>query len=202
MKMIQNKTLFLIVALGAICLAPAEASLPSTYVVPKAKQLWDRITLPGASLFNAQELSIDVGPTYTLPENTAIFEPGGGKGVWGLDLGSDYWIKKYAGLGVDTGITDTRQANDLIFSHLDVRGSLRAPLDFGSGNQFLAHFAAQASVGFGKDFQDGAYETTFQPALAVRFTPMIGLNGGYRRVFETDHNNNKGIWLVDIEVAF
>ena len=196
-------TIIITAALATMVVTAFADSMPTYYPVEKGKHIYDAATRPGAILFQSQELSLDVGTTYTTPADTTILQPGGSKGKWGMDLGADYWIKRYVGLGLSTGIADTRTANVLIFSHVDIRGSLREPFDLlDPGNSFLKHFALVESAAFGRDLEDGANETTLAAMFDFRLTPVIGFESGYRRIFENGPRNDQAPWVIDFQIAF
>lgn len=201
MKMIKLTLITVAVLLTAAASVFAD-SIPSTYIVPKGKQLLDKALMPGYSLFNSQELSFDIGPTYTLPASTTIFQKGGSKGVWGGDFAATYWIKRYFGLGLDTGIINTKQRNDLVFSHADITFDARLPLDFVSASVPFKNVALTGAGMIGKDFSNGAYETTLEAGAEFRFTPMLGFGGEYRRTFEVGPNNDKGEIVTYLSFSF
>jgi hypothetical protein len=192
-------SILMLVLLAGISAAMA---LPSTYAGGKITQGYDYMTRPGQYLFNSQELSFDIGGSYTTPEGTTIFSERGGKGVWGFELDSTYWIKRFAGIGIFTGIVNTKVHNDLVFSHLDPAVSLRLPFDLISNTVPFRNVAAVGDGAFGRDLEDGQYETILDAGIIVRLTKHIGVGAKDRHVWETANANNKNQILVFGEIDF
>lgn len=188
MKFIQSIAVVVAFLMGMAC-ASAQG-----YAWPKAKQTYQYLATPGQQEFQSQEFVIGIGPSYCLPANVNIGESGGGKGVWGIDGQADYYPSRYAGLGIDSGLTNTRVQNDLVVDHLDLQLDLRLPLDVVLG-PYGKYFALKFSPGIGKDFTDGAYETVLKAGAVVRLSQHVGIEADYRRTFEpmgvgTTHNDS------------
>ena len=188
--------------------ASLEASdIPSTYVVPKAQQTYDYLTAPSTTLFNSQELSIDIGPSYTTPGGTTIFSQGGTRGEWGIEGQAIYWIKRYAGVGIYSGIVNTKQRNDLVVSHFGPEISGRIPLDLFGNVAPLRNVSIVADVGEGEDFRNGAFQTLGDAGIDIRLSKHIGFVAKYQRVWETGAGgngggNNENKVVTAFEIAF
>lgn len=197
---LKNVTLMTVAA--AVLYAINATAQPSTYPTAKAAQVYHYMAAPSPRLFNSQELSIDIGPSYTTTEDRTIFSAGGGKGVWGVDGAVTYWVKQYAGFGIDGGIVNTKQNNDLVFSHLDATASGRIPLYLLSDSFPFRNTAVVGKAAFGKDFRNGDYATTLGAGLNFRLTQHVGVVGMYQHVWETDRGNNENQILAALQVAF
>jgi len=189
-------------AIAVFGLALGSQAQPTTYPTAKASQVYHYMVAPSPYLFNSQELGIDIGPTYTTPEGTTIFAEGGGHGVWGVDGAVTYWIKRYAGLGFETGVVNTRTQNDLVFSHLDVTADGRIPLDLLANSFPFRNTAITGRAGFGRELRVGQYETTLAGGLEYRFTQHIGAGGECQHVWMTDKANNENKIFAYLVVAF
>ena len=190
-------------AVAALVLATgSHASIPSTYSGAKAEQVSSYLMQPSQYLFNSQELSLDVGPSYTTSEGKTIFSEGGGKGVWGIDIAGTYWIKRFAGIGLDTGIVNTKVQNDLVFSHVDAVVDGRIPLDLIDDSFPFKNTAITGKAAFGRDLQAGQYETTLGGGLEFRLTKHIGFGGLYQHVWDTDRANNKNQIITYLSLSF
>lgn len=139
----MRKTLTAIIALAAfVCLG-------TTNTVPKAAPPATSTNAPSVftrgydnftGLFKQQtatefysggKLDFDISATYTAAGGTDfgnLWTSNFKHGLWGLNIGSTFWISKYFGTGLDFGITDINNPGGWLFNYGGIDLLARYPI--------------------------------------------------------------------------
>lgn len=180
------KTKFLFaIALTAITLTVGKLQAQeSNYPALKTKQFFSHLATPTESCFLSQELALSLGYSQTFAPNNWNKNTGQS----GIDFQADYWFKREFAIGVDTGVTDTRNVSSTLLDHVDIPISVRLPLDVIpplSGTYIGRHLAPKISVSpIGLDFKTAQIESTFAGGLEFRFTSALGVSVQYKATLE------------------
>ena len=130
-----------------------------------------------ASLYRANEVTLDVYGAYTVPE------PGGiGKllktdlhhGKFGAGLGSTYWLSRNIGLSLDATAPALDDLSALVFDQVSLSLNARFP---------LGHFAPYVLAGAGRNFESDSWNTHVGAGLEWRFNRSSGVFADARYVF-------------------
>lgn len=151
------------------------------YPVLKTKQFIEGLVQNRKECFLAQELVLDVGPTYTVPS-----KDWNKSGDWGIQGQIIYFPVREVGMGIQTGMTDSQNISPTIIDYLDVLAALRLPMDdipFFKDTYFGEHVAPQVEIAPGFDWQHGAFECKFQGGIVYRITSRLGLKFEYEAKF-------------------
>lgn len=182
------------------------ASLGLTATMANAAHVWqdpggwagstftyDHTNVP---LFSANELSLDLGASYTAGEhglgNLFKTDIKGSRGTWGGDLGLNYFITRVIGLSADVDMPDNGgNLVDAVLGNLIVRLPLGesgfAPYLFGGGGRTT----------------DRAWEWVGQAGLGLefRFSHNLGLFGDGRYIWP-QHGSDALLLRAGVRIVF
>ncbi len=189
----MKKTCILAIAVGLFgaCAAQAQdsqasADAQSDHVWSNSHNWWtDHFQQGPGEKYTAAELSLDLSASYATAETKAtdVFHHDSRSGTWGGNVGVNYFLLKYFGIGADmnmaaNGGTFIDDAMVNVIGRLPIGNSGVAPYAFGGGGRGFDR-ATQwlADVGVGIEFRLNHYTGLFVDARYVwpEHTTDVGL---------------------------
>ena len=146
-------------------------------------RVWNGVKAPwiakseNGKMFSEKETTISLSGTYVVasPSIERVFDHFS-DGTYGFNLATTYWLNKYIGTGIETGITDIYRTSSALFTYTGVTVAARLPI--GPVAPYIAGVV-------GRNFDSGTYYAEPRAGVEVRVTPRVGLFADAGYVWQT-----------------